>query len=107
MIRHTEIEDAILATFLYANEYDLNMDDVFKLNTTVFTTKYKQSVAKQINSVQNSFYGYLMTQLEAKTVGTAYEQDFINIIAQTPLTFIQAKKYYDELVKESRLRGAV
>ena len=106
-MRHSDIEDAVLATFLFANDFGLNMDDVFVLDVTVFNTKYKQRVAEQINSVQDGFYGYLMTQIEAKTAGTVYEQELINIMAQTPLTFLQAKKYYVDMVKESRLRGAV
>ncbi len=107
MIYSDNIEDAVLSTFLFANDFGLDMNDVFKLDLTAFSTKYKQRVAEQINNVQDSFYGYLMTQIEAKTVGTIYEQEFINIIAQTPLTFVQAKKYHDDLVKANRLRGAI
>ena len=105
MMKH--IEDAILSTFLFSNDFGLNMDEVFKLDVKAFTSPYSQRVAERINSVSDGCYGYLMTQIEEKTVGTVHEAELIDIMAQTPLVFSIAKRYHNDLVKQNRLRGAV
>lgn len=102
-MRIENIEDAILSTFLFANDLNLNLDEVFKLDLEVFSTKYRQSVAKSINGVKNEYYGLLSIKLEEKAIGTEYELDFLNILAQTTLTFGLAEQYHLHLQKKFRL----
>ena len=101
------IEDAILATYLFANDLDLNLDKAFKLDLDVFSTRYRQSVAKSINSVKNGYYGLLSIRLEEKVIGTEYELDFLNILSQTPLTLRIAEQYHLHLQKKIKFRSIV
>jgi len=101
------IEDAILSTFLYANDLDLNLAGVFKLDSEIFSTEYRKSVARSINNVKNGYYCLLSIKLEEKSMGTEYEYDFLNILAQTPLTFSLAERYYLYLQKEFKLGSII
>ena len=99
----TNTENAILSSFLFANDVGDNLDDVFKLNTSIFKTEFRKRVAEQINNVEEGAYGFLSYELEEKIQGTAYEKDFIDIIGQTSLTLRFAKKYHDKLVADDRM----
>ncbi len=99
------IEDAILSTYLFSNDLNMNVNEAFKLDLDVFSTRYRQSVAKSINSVKNGYYGLLSIKLEEKVKGTEYELDFLNILSQIPLTFALAEQYHLYLQKENRLRS--
>ncbi len=95
------IENAILSTFLFANETTDNLDWTFKMDSNVFSSPFRQRVAEKINNVSDGAYGFLSYELEESVVGTQYEQDFIDILAQTPLS--NADKYYNKLVLDAEL----
>ena len=102
-----DIENSILATFLYANDMGDNIEDAYKLDTAIFTSPYRQRIAEKINDVQDGAYGFLSYEIEESTQGTVYEQDFINILAQTPLGIKYSKKYHDKLQSEKRMEVAL
>lgn len=106
-MNHNNIENAILSSILFTNDMGENIEDVFKLDSSVFSTKFKQRVAEQINNVTDGYYGFLMTQIEEKCIGTAYEQDFIDLIAQKPMTLGMANKYYNKLVTDKRMEELI
>ena len=101
------IENAILSAFLFANDTGEDLSHVFKLDISVFSTKYRQRVAEQINNVTDGFYGYLMTIIEEKSMGTSFEQEYIDVISQNSMTLDMAKKYYDKLVEDKRMEELI
>ncbi len=101
------IEEAILITFLFAHELELEFKDVFTLDADVFTTEYKKSIVKNINSHKSEYYSVLSLILEEKAMNTEYEYEFLNILSQTPLTFDLANKYHLQLQNKLKLRSII
>ena len=99
-------ENAVLATFLYADDMGYNKNDAFKLDSNVFTNSYRRAVANKINDETDSdkMYGFLSVTLEEQTANTKFEQDWIDIISQSPLTFNVAKRYYERLQEAHKQR---
>ncbi len=95
------IENAILSTFLFANEMSNDLTWIFKLDTSIFSNPFRKRVAAKINDVEDDAYGFLSYEIEESVIGTQYEQDMIEILAATPIT--NAKKYHDKLVEDIRL----
>ena len=95
-------ENSLLATFLYANDMGMNTNDAFTLNTEVFTSKFRTAVAKKINdeTAQDRAYGFLSITLEDSIAGTSFEQEWANILSQTPLTFSIALRIHNNLEEE-------
>jgi hypothetical protein len=99
----TNIENAILATFLFANDTGDDMENVFTLDTSIFKSAFRKRVAEQINEVKDNAYGFLSYTIEEKVNGTTYEQDFIDMIGQASMTLLIAKKYHDKLVADDKM----
>ena len=101
-------ENCILATFLYADDLGLDKSKAFILNSNIFTSSYKRATADKINDELNgdNFLGMLSLTLEDKTKGTSYEQEWIDILSQTPMTFEAVKVMHLELEKEYKIRIA-
>lgn len=99
--RRTDIENGILSTFLFANELEPNLDFVFELDTSIFTSPFRKRVAEKINAVDDGAYGFLQVQIEESVDGTEFHQDYCDMIAQNSLTLV--KKYHDDLVEINRL----
>lgn len=97
-----DIENAILCTFLLSNDMGEDLTNVYKLNTSIFTSPYRKRIAERINETEDHAYGYLSFLIENDTQGTIYEQDFINILSQTPLGLGFSKKYHDKLIENSK-----
>lgn len=88
------IQRAILATFLWANDTDTDTKDAFMLNQNLFTDD-RYLIASKINEVTDTadrFYGLLNLELENTSPA-----EWLEISAQTPLVFYFAKKYHDNL----------
>ncbi len=101
----TNIENSILSTFLFANDMGENLDNVFKLDISIFKSKYRQRVAEQINNVTDGFYDTLRIEMAEKSKTTKYEQEFIDLIAQIPITLPVAHRYYKKIVDDDRLES--
>ncbi len=101
------IERAILATFLYANDLEDNLDEIYFLDTRAFSTPFNQRVAQKINEVKDSGYGFLSYQIEDSIEGTQYEQEFLYILEQTSLGLKFSKSYYQALLKKAVIKGAL
>ena len=99
------IERAILATFLYSNDLGDNLENVYKLDLRAFSTEFNKRVAEMINNEKNGNYGFLSYTLEEKVEGTKYEQDWIEILAQSSLGLKLSKRYHDTLLKKNILKG--
>ena len=99
-------ENAVLASFLYADDLGMDKSQTFELDQKVFTSSYRRATANKINDETNGdkLYGYLSITLEGHTEGTAYEQDWIDILAQTPMPFPVIKRVHDDLVLEYKQR---
>lgn len=92
-------ECALLNTMLQC-EYFYG-EKPFKLDERFFNYPYNKSIVKQINEAidKGKSLSLLAFMLQDKTAGTKYEQDFISIIHQNPLTIEVAHKYH-RLLKE-------
>ena len=101
------IENAILSTFLDINDNNENLDDVYDLDTSIFTSSFRKRVAEKINSVNDNAYGFLSYEIENSIIGTNFESDFTDIQAQNSLGLKFSKKYHDRLVNESLLEVAL
>lgn len=106
-INRADIECAILATFLYANEYEENLDYIYKLDISIFTTPYRKRIAEKINGVKDGAYGFLSYEIEELSQGTVYEDDFLRILEQTSLSLEYSKKFHDELLAEDRVMDLI
>jgi len=102
------MENSLLSTFLYADEYELNKDEMFKINSDIFTSSYRRAVSNKINDEidGDKFMSYLSVTLEDHTKGTQFEQEWIDIIAQTPLVFSVAERIHEDLISEYKKRLA-
>ena len=103
-------ENALLATFLYADDFGIDKTDAFILDSNIFTSSYRRALANKINDETkgDKFYGYLLTTVGDLTVGTKFGQEYMDILDQTPLCFSVAKRYYDDLevaYKERIVKG--
>ena len=101
-------EHSLLATFLYADDNGLDKDNTFQLNENVFTSDFRRAVASKINDETNDekMYGYLGVTLKDHTSGTKFEQDWIDIEAQTPYDINTAKRMHEKLDAEYKERVA-
>ena len=91
---NTNIQRAILASFLWSNDMGMDTKDAFILNPHLFTEDC-YLIATKINEVtqtQDRFYGLLNMELE-----TTSQNEWLEIAQQTPLPFSLAKKYYLKL----------
>ena len=95
-----DIENAILATYIYADDMGIDKSEAFTLDSKVFTSSYRRAVAEKLNTETDGDknYGYVGVEMEDMTAGTSHEQCWIDILAQTPLTFSFAGKYYTKLI---------
>lgn len=99
------IENAILTTFLDANDLFDDISKVYKLDVDIFTSSFRRRVAESINSVDDGNYGYLGFEIENKVIGTNFFNDYLEMTAQTSLGLGFSKKYHDALVKEMEIEG--
>ncbi len=101
-------ENAVLASFLYADDMGTDKSQVFVLDSNIFTSSYRRATANKINDETNSdkMYGYLSVTLQDLTEGTEFEQDWINILAQTPMPFSVVKRICDDLKEEHKRKIA-
>ncbi len=108
MISTTDRENAVLSAFIFLDDMNYDKQETFILDSEVFTSSYRRAVAGKINDEtnQDKMYGYLGVTLEEHTKGTKFEQDWIDIIAQTPLILCQAKRMHDDLKTEHKERIA-
>jgi len=101
-------ENAVLASFLYADDMGTDKKQSFELDSRIFTSSYRRATANKINDETNNdkMYGYLSVTLQDLTANTMYEQEWINILAQTPLPFSMAKRIHNDLIVEFNNRIA-
>ena len=101
-------ENSILASFLYIDDMGENKDEVFIIDSNIFTSAYRRAVANKINdeTKTDQNYGFLSVTLENDTAGTTFEQDWIDIIAQTPFPLTVAKRMNEKLVTKHKERIA-
>lgn len=101
-------ENAILASFLYADDMGTDKKEAFTLDSNIFTSEYRRATANKINdeTSKDKMYGYLSITIEEHTKGTTFEQDWIDILAQTPMPFSVVKRIHDDLQKEHKNRLA-
>ena len=94
------IETAILNTMLEC-EYFHN-EKPFKLDSQVFTYPYNKRVAERINETidKEDSLSLLSFLIQDKSANTKHEQDFLEILTQTPLVISVARKYHDYLKME-------
>ena len=101
-------ENAVLTSFLLANEMGENTDNAFLLSEDAFTSSLRRRIAIKINATTNTdkAYALLAYELENKLSGTIYEVEWDNIIGtrtatgQTPLPLTLAKRYHDDIVRD-------
>lgn len=95
-------ENSILASFLYANDVGTDTSEAFVLDQSAFTSSFRRATANKINDETNGdkMYGFLSVTLQDHTAGTSYEQDWIDIIAQTPMPLSVVKRMHEGLLQE-------
>ena len=104
-------ENAVLASFLYSDDMGTDKTQAFILDSDIFTSSYRRATANKINEETNNdkMYGYLSVTLQDLTIGTAFENEWTDIIGytgQTPMPFSVSKRYYDDLKVEYKKRLA-
>ena len=95
-------ENAVLASFLYADDLGIEKTDTFPLAEDAFTTDFRRRVATKINAATTTdkYYSLLSYEIESAVTNTIYEDHFINILAQTPLPFSLAARYHSDIVRD-------
>jgi hypothetical protein len=107
-MRREDIENAILITFLDANDLFDDLSNIYELDTNIFTSPFRKRVAEKINAVDDDAYGFLRDMdIEENSAGTKFEQDFIEMSSQNPLTLCISKKYHDRLVSDTLMEVAL
>jgi len=103
-----DMENALLAAFLYLDDLFFCKDDVFNINENIFTSSYRRAVAAKINdeSKNEKMYGFLSMAIEEKTAGTKFEQEWCDIISQNPMGLNVAKRIQLKLEDEYKKRAA-
>ena len=99
-MQQADRENAVLASFLYADDMGTDKTDTFILAADAFTTDFRRRVATKINATTavDKHYSLLSYELENVIESTQYEQEWLNILAQTALPFSLAKKYHADIV---------
>ena len=108
MSNYIDRENAILASFLYANDMGINTYEAFILNSDLFTSAYRRATADKINDETNNdkMYGYLFVTIKDLTKDTKYEKDYLDIEIQTPMPFSVAKRIHAKLENEYKIKIA-
>jgi len=102
MIR-ADVENAILSTFLSANDVGDDLENIYKLNVNIFTTPFRKKVAIKINEVEDDAYGFLSYKIEESCEGTVFAHEYNEMNGQLSLGLLFSKKYHDDLIKEDEV----
>ena len=94
-------ENAVLASFLYADDMGEDTSKSFLLSEDAFTTQFRRRVATKINATTtiDKAYSVLSYDIENTIEGTIFEDAWLDILAQTPLPLSLAKRYHDDIRK--------
>ncbi len=94
-------ENAVLASFLYANDMGEDTSSTFLLSEDAFTSDFRRRVAIKINATTtvDKTYSLLSYEIENAVEDTIYEQNWLDILSQTPLPLTLALKYHDDIRK--------
>ncbi len=92
-------ENAILSSFLYADDMGEDKTDTFLLSEDAFTSAFRKRIAIKINATTatDKAYSLLSYDIESSVEGSVFEHNWIQILAQTPLPFSLAKRYHDDV----------
>ena len=95
-------ENAVLASFLYSDDMGEDTDKAFLLAEDAFMSEFRKRVAVKINATTtvDKAYSVLSYDIENSVSNTVFEQDWINVLAQTPLPLTLAKRYHDDIRSE-------
>jgi len=88
------IQRAILASFLWANDMGTDTAYAFPLNQHLFTGD-RYLIASKVNEItetEDKFYGILNLEIENTS-----HQEWLELSKTTPIPFTLAKKYHDNL----------
>lgn len=97
------IENAILSSFFFANDLGDDLSHIYKLDESIFTSSFRKRVAVRLNAVKDGFYGFESHLIQDSVEGTKFEEDFLDILAQTTMPLSVSKKYHDKLVADDRI----
>lgn len=95
------IERSILSSFLWANDVGTDTSYAFKLDEAVFTGDRKL-IARAINQetdTEGRYYGLLNMRIE-----NSLNHEWIELSMQTPTGLSFAKKNYEYILADYRLR---
>ncbi len=92
-------ENAVLASFLFADDMGTDTKDAFFLSEDAFTSAFRRRVAIRINATTavDKAYALLSYDMQESIEGTTYEQEWINILAQTPMPFSLVERYHKDI----------
>ena len=101
-------ENSLLSSFLYADDIGADKSKVFIIDPNIFTSSFRRAVADKINDETNTdkMYGFLSVTLGDHTLGTTYEQEWVDILAQTSMPFTVVERIHKDLKKEYMKRKA-
>jgi len=94
-------ENAVLSSFLHADDGEEDTSKAFKLSEDAFTSSFRKRVAIKINATTQTdkAYAFLSYELENSVEDTIFEAEWINILDQRPLPFSLAIRYHDDIRK--------
>jgi len=87
------IQESILATFLWSNDMGIDTKDAFTLNLRHFTGDLYLVAAKvnEVTATDDKFFGMLLLELENTS-----PQAWLDISQQTPMPFSVVKRLHDK-----------
>ena len=109
MDRNTDIEQSILATFLFANDMGDDLSKTFILDKDMFTTSLTKRLVEVINdeTVSDKMYGFQCASIDDDIKGTQFEHEWLQILSQTSISLLVAQRLYAKLVKKMKQRIAM
>lgn len=105
--RRAEIECAILSAFIFSKESGYHDNEIYTLQESIFSTLLRKRVAHVLNASEMDDYAYKGVEMEQSVEGTKYQDGWIQIIGQSPMSIKESKKYHDMLLENDRLEELI
>lgn len=90
------IERSLLATFLWSNDFGMDTDEAFELDTSIFSSDDRKLIAAKINettATEDRFYSLLNLEIQNTS-----HYEWLAISEQTPMPFSVSKRYQNKLI---------
>lgn len=99
-------ENTLLSAFLFADTIPNNTENTFKIDSNIFTSSFRRSLANKINDETScdKYYGLLIETIEDHVMGTNNELEWMNILSANPMPLSVCSRIHIKLVSEYKSR---